>query len=213
MLRWLTLYHLSYLFIPAIKLSKTTSYTIIRKFGLSDILTKQAVDDLLLGSIQTKLWVFAINSLIKPIHAIYTLIRISFIDFILFFQIITNLRFKVILSAKPPNSLITRWWWRRNVFHPLYRDVGGDWKEKKGLKDKNTKKEIFFSFCRRKERQSKCLFSTSRLIFITPVYNDPTENEKKKFTHFLNLCFRFENTEFRIISKHSHLFLFQHSVF
>ena len=29
---------------------------------------------------------------------------------------------------------------------------------------------------------------------------------KRNLHHFLNLCFRFENTEFRIISKHSHLF-------
>jgi hypothetical protein len=42
-----------------------------------------------------------------------------------------------------------------------------------------------------KERQRKCLFFTSRLIFYNTRLNDPTENEKKKFTPFLNFVFPF----------------------
>jgi hypothetical protein len=33
-----------------------------------------------------------------------------------------------------------------------------------------------------KERQRKCLFFASRLIFYNTRLNDPAENEKKKFT-------------------------------
>ena len=55
-----------------------------------------------------------------------------------------------------------------------------------------------------------CIPPDPTLFFITPVYNDPTENEKKQFngiyTIFETLCFHFENTEFRLSSKHSHVY-------
>jgi hypothetical protein len=92
--------------------------------------------------------------------------------------------------------------------------VGGDWKEKRAYGIKIPKRRLPLVLpSEGKERKRKCFFFLHfALFFKAPVYNDPTENEKKKYTPFLNLCFRFENTEFRIISKHSHLFLFQHSV-
>jgi hypothetical protein len=71
--------------------------------------------------------------------------------------------------------------------------VGGDRKEKKAYGIMNTKKEIIFRFRRRKERKGKenVCFLHPALFFITPVYNDPTENEKKKFTPFFKLVFPF----------------------
>ena len=104
------------------------------------------------------------------------------------------------------------------MFPPLYRNVGGDRKEKRAYGIMNTKKKIIYCFRRRKERKGKenVGFLHPALFFITPVYNDPTENEKKKFngiyTIFETLCFHFENTEFRLSSKHSQVSLFQHSV-
>jgi hypothetical protein len=73
------------------------------------------------------------------------------------------------------------------------RNVGGDRKEKRAYGIMNTKKEIIFCFCRRMERKCKenVCFLHPTLFFITPVYNDPTENEKRKFTPFLNFVFPF----------------------
>ena len=115
-------------------------------------------------------------------------VLISFIDFILFFQIITIFRFKVILGAKHPNSLITRWWWRRNLFHPLCRNVSGDRKEKRAYGIMNTKKEIIFCFCRRKERQRKCFFFTSRLIFYNTRLQRPHQKSEKEIYTIFKLC-------------------------
>jgi hypothetical protein len=57
-------------------------------------------------------------------------------------------------------------------------------KKKRAKWFKKTKKEIFFSFRRRKERKGKenVCFLHPALFFTTSVYNDPTENEKKKIT-------------------------------
>jgi hypothetical protein len=53
----------------------------------------------------------------------------------------------------------------------------------------NTKKEIIFSFCRWQERKGKEIvcFLHPALFFITPVYNDRTENEKKKFNEIYTI--------------------------
>jgi hypothetical protein len=84
-----------------ISLYKITWYTVIRKLGL---LTKQVVDDFPLGSIQTTVWVCnQLDYQTNPCDIYLFHLLILYI-----FQIITNLRFKVILSAKHPNSLITR---------------------------------------------------------------------------------------------------------
>ena len=53
----------------------------------------------------------------------------------------------------------------------------------------NTKKEIIFCFPRRKERKGKenVCFWHPALFFITPVYNDRTKNEKKKFNEIYTI--------------------------
>ncbi len=120
-------------------------------------------------------------------------VLISFIDFILFFQIITILRFKVIIGAKHPNSLITRWWWRRNLFHPLCRNVSGDRKEKRAYGIMNTKKEIIFFFAVGRKGKANKMF-----VFYIPPYflwhpftTTPPKMRKRNLHHFLNFVFSF----------------------
>ncbi len=51
----------------------------------------------------------------------------------------------------------------------------------------NTKKKIIFCFRRQKERQRKCLFFASRLIFYNTRLQRPHRNEKKKFNEIYNI--------------------------
>jgi hypothetical protein len=60
----------------------------------------------------------------------------------------------------------------RNIFHPLYWNVGGDRKEKRAYGIMNTKKEIIYSFRRR--------FFASRLIFYNTRLQGPHRKLEKE---------------------------------
>ncbi len=64
--------------------------------------------------------------------------------------------------------------------------------KKKGLRGLKIPKRILSLVFAvgRKGKENVC-FLHHALFFITPVYNDPTENEKKKFTPFFKLVFPF----------------------
>jgi hypothetical protein len=70
----------------------------------------------------------------------------------------------------------------------------------RGLKISKRRLSLVFAVGRKGKAKKMLVFLHPALFFITPVYNDPTENEKKKFIPFFKLvCSRFENTEFRNI--------------
>ena len=59
-------------------------------------------------------------------------------------------------------------------------------KEPRGLKIPKRRLSLVFAV----GRKGKYILHPA-LFFITPVYNDPTENEKNKFTPFFELVFPF----------------------
>jgi CRISPR/Cas system CSM-associated protein Csm2 small subunit len=61
----------------------------------------------------------------------------------------------------------------------------------RGLKIPKRRLSLVFAVGRKGKAKKMFVFLHPALFFITPVYNDPTENEKKKFTPFFKLVFPF----------------------